>query len=226
MDTIRKEIIEALKKFFDGEYYDYIDKNLISEYEGAGVNGRSHIYDVINRAFTLNDNLKLGLDSKIISAAVFYHDIGRKIDDDTHEIISAQIFMNDKTMAKFFTNEEREIIKEAIEDHRASSKSIPRNIYGKLLSSADRNTDVITPLKRTYTYRIKRDLGSSLEDIIKESYNHLHKKFGVKGYANKVYFDDGVYQKYLNDLRIMLENYDSFRREYLKANKIDDAKHL
>ena len=43
------------------------------------------------------------------------------IDSAKHEIISAQIFMEDKKIKDWFTDDERKIIKEAIEDHRASS---------------------------------------------------------------------------------------------------------
>lgn len=42
---------------------------------------------------------------------------------------------------------------EAIEDHRASLEYIPRSIYGKIISSADRNTSIEDILKRTYEYR-------------------------------------------------------------------------
>lgn len=49
------------------------------------------------------------------------------IDSAKHEIISAQIFMEDKKIKDWFTDDERKIIKEAIEDHRASSNHKPRS---------------------------------------------------------------------------------------------------
>lgn len=49
------------------------------------------------------------------------------IDNAKHEIISAQIFMEDKKIKDWFTDDERKIIKEAIEDHRASSNHKPRS---------------------------------------------------------------------------------------------------
>ena len=42
--------------------------------------------------------------------------------------------MNDKFMENYFSLAERIVIKEAIEDHRASAKSEPRSIYGKILA--------------------------------------------------------------------------------------------
>lgn len=225
MVTINNEILDVLKEYYKGEYYTYIENNIYPEYQADKGHNLQHICDVMNRAFELNKNLKLDLDLRILSAGIFYHDVGRKIDDETHEIVSAEIFMNDKMMKEFFTDKERMTIKEAIEDHRASLKGEPRNIYGKLISSADRNHNMEQPLRRTYQYRIKKNPNSSLEEKIRESFEVLKNKFGEDGYANKVYFDDGVYQKYLHDLRLLLNNYDLFRVEYLRVNQIDELEY-
>ena len=61
-----------------------------------------------------------------------FHDIAVHIDRKNHEILSADIFYNDDNMKKFFNSEERLIIKEAIEDNRASLKGEPRSIYGRV----------------------------------------------------------------------------------------------
>ena len=202
----------------------YVENNILPQYDRIDDgHGTEHICDVLARAFDLNENL--GLNPDMLSAAVFYHDLGRNIDDDTHEIISAEIFMNDEKMREFFDDEKRITIKEAIEDHRSTLKGEPRNIYGKLLSSADRNTNLEQPLKRTYAYRCKIDPNSSLEEKIRGSFEHLVKKFGKEGHARNVYFDDGAYEKYLNDLELLLDNYDLFRREYLRVNQIDEMQH-
>ena len=38
----------------------------------------------------------------------------------------------DKKLDEFFGLEEKTIMKEAIEDHRASNKHLPRSIYGRI----------------------------------------------------------------------------------------------
>ena len=70
------------------------------------------------------------------------HDIGDHIDRDNHEIVSAKIMMEDEKLDEFFNADEKEIIKQVIEDHRASKGKIPRSIYGKILASADKNVEV------------------------------------------------------------------------------------
>ena len=42
-------------------------------------------------------------------------------------------------MSEFFSDEQRDTIKEAIEDHSSSLEDMPRSKYGELVSSADRN---------------------------------------------------------------------------------------
>ena len=55
-------------------------------------------------------------------------------------------------MEQFFTKEQRQIIKKTIEDHRASLEYERRSNYGKIISFADRNVDMISSLRRTHTY--------------------------------------------------------------------------
>ena len=120
------------------ELEQYIENNVFPEYnkneQGHGI---SHINDVINRSFELIKENELNLNQDMVYTIAAYHDIGHHIDSKTHEIISADIMSKDKGLFKFFSNEELKTIKEAIEDHRASTKDETRTIYGKNVSSAE-----------------------------------------------------------------------------------------
>jgi Predicted HD superfamily hydrolase len=218
--VLRKEIIDRI----DIEILEYIEKEIFPKYTTTSDKGHSlsHIQDVIERSFVLLDGLSLGLDPTIVYVIAAYHDIGRLIDDDNHEKVSADMFLEDEFMKKHYDEKIIKMMAEAIEDHRASINYEPRNIYGKLVSSADRNHNLMQPLTRTYQYRQKHNPDDSLEEKIRESYEVLKKKFGINGYADKVWFDDGSYEKYLSDLRSLMSEYDIFRREYLLANEIDE----
>lgn len=74
------------------------------------------------------------VDFNVLYVAAAYHDIGHHINTKEHEIISARIMYNDLNLRKYLSDKNIEIIKEAIEDHRASSNHIPRSIYGKILA--------------------------------------------------------------------------------------------
>ena len=86
-----------------------------------------------------------------------YHDIGHHIDRENHEKVSADMLLKDEKLKDFFTNEQIEIMSIAVEDHRSSSDNIPRNIYGKIVSSADRNNTVEACLERSYFYGKKHN---------------------------------------------------------------------
>lgn len=125
--------------------------------------------------------------------------------------MSADIAYKDEFLNKFFTKEELTIIKEAIEDHRASSNKIPRNIYGKILSSADRKVDVKTYLISSLFFGVTDISNLDMNKAIEQSYNHAIKKFGKNGYAtNKFYVDDKRYKEFLTNLQNLIDNKDEF----------------
>lgn len=215
-------------KDIDKKIIEYIENMIFPKYiNSSSDKGHSleHIKDVIDRSFSLLNNLSLDLDPTIVYIVAAYHDIGRMADDENHEKASANIFLEDEFMKDYYDEKIIKMIAEAIEDHRASISYEPRNIYGKLVSSADRNHNMMQPLTRTYQYRLKHNPTATLEEKIRESYEVLKNKFGIDGYADKVWFDDGVYEKYLFDLRELMSDYDIFRREYLKANGIDEKEY-
>lgn len=114
-------------------------------------------------------------------------------------------------------------MKEAIEDHRASNKTIPRNVYGKIVSSADRNTDITSIMKRTYSYSKRNNKIESTKELIEESYNHIKEKFGSKGYAKeKMYYEDLEYENFLKELDKLLKDKNKFINEYIKINEIKE----
>ena len=207
------------------ELKQYIEESLVPEYgkneSGHGIN---HIKDVIKRSFELvnENNLDVNMDMVYVIAA--YHDIGHHIDSKTHEIISADIMSKDEKLKEFFNEEELKVIKEAIEDHRSSAKDDPRSIYGKIVSSADRNNKVEDCLRRTYTYGKKLNPKATDEELFLRAYDVLQNKFGEDGYA-KYYFKDSQYETFLQELRELLKDKDKYintQREYIKKLKEDN----
>ena len=205
------------------ELKQYIENNIFPEYNkneiGHGIN---HIKYVIDRSFELvkENNLEVNLDMVYVIAA--YHDIGHHIDSKKHELISADIMFKDKNLENYFNKEELIIIKEAIEDHRASSNHDPRTIYGKIVSSADRNNTIEDCLERTYTYGKRLDPNLTEDELYERSYNALVNKFGNNGYA-KFYFKDKKYEDFLIKIRKLLEDKEKYiktQKEYIKKNNI------
>lgn len=206
---------------------EYIENNIFPEYKkNETAHGIEHIKFVIDRSFELVEQNKLDVNMDMVYTIAAYHDIGHYIDPKTHEILSAEIMLKDKNLPKFFSADELVTIKEAIEDHRASLKTAPRSIYGKIISSADRNDTVEKCLRRSYSYGKRLNPNATDEELFCRAHDVLTKKFGEGGYA-KFYFKDKRYEEFLKELRSLLANKDNFintQREYIeelkKQNKI------
>ena len=203
------------------EIKEYIENIIFPEYQknDSGHN-LDHIKYVLKRSLKFAENIP-NINMNMVYAIAAFHDIGHHIDAKNHEQISSEILAKDEFIKKHFTEEELNIMVEAVADHRASLEYEPRSIYGKIVSSADRNTDINVPLKRTYSYRKEHFPESTLEEIIEDSRNHIIDKFGRNGYAkDKIYFEDEDYNKFLKEVETFAEDKEEFRRRFLEVNNI------
>lgn len=200
---------------------EYIEDNIFPEYsKNDQGHDLEHIKYVINRSIKFADTIP-DINYDIVYTVASYHDIGHHINPKLHEIISAEIMYKDDNLKEYFSEEERIIIKEAIEDHRASSDHEPRSIYGKIVSTADRNNTVEACLRRSYTYGKRLEPTATDEELFERAYKHLILKFGEDGYA-KFFFKDEEYEKFLHDIRELLADKSNFiktQRDYINELK-------
>ena len=188
----------------------YIEETLFPQYnKNEKAHGIEHINYVIRRSFELIRQNQLEVDNNIVYVVAAYHDIGHHIDPKKHEIISAEIMSQDEELKNFFSEEELLLIKEAIEDHRASADHEPRSIYGKIVSSADRNNTVEQCLERSYYYGKKQTPEATERELYERAYEHLNLKFGINGYA-KFFLKDAEYDKFLENIRDILKDKENF----------------
>lgn len=203
------------------ELKQYILENIFPEYEkndsGHGIN---HILYVIRRGFSFAETV-LDINQEMVYVTCCYHDVGYHIDRKNHEKVSADILRQDQRIKDFFDDKEIKIMAEAIEDHRASLVGEPRSIYGKIVSSADRNTDIDETLQKTYAYRLKYHPEFLLDELIEDARLHLISRFGEDGFSrDKIYFEDQEYSKYLEDLTKLAKDKAAFFKRYKKVNNL------
>ena len=216
MQKIYKFIGEDVNKI--EEEINYVEDKVLPLYDtNIGGHGRDHILTVIMRSFEIKKEFDLSLKNKLILIIAAYHDIGYKKDPDNHEQVSSEMFLADKQIQKFLEPDEVQIVAEAIVDHRASLEYEARSEYGKLVSSADRETSVENMLKRSFLYQADKhaDENPTIEQVIEYSFKKLTKKFGKDGYA-KMYFPDKKYTEYLKEMQELLENKDKFIAREMK----------
>ena len=203
---------EELIRYIEKKIFPLYDKNE----KGHGI---EHIKLVIDKSLRLVKELNLEVNLDMVYTIASYHDLGHYIDAKKHEIISAEIFMEDENIKRWFNNEQINIIKEAIEDHRASSNREPRSIYGKIISTADRGMlDIDRAIQRTYTYGLKHNHSFSKQEHLDRVYEHLTEKFGENGYA-KIYLDDKEYTESLTKMREALSNKEEFMKRVKEVIK-------
>ena len=198
---------------------NYIKNEILPQYE-KNDSGHSlpHIDYVLKRCFKFSEQFE-NIDFNMLFAIATFHDIAHHIDKKNHEKLSAEIFYNDEKMKDFFSEDERNLIKEAIEDHRASSDSSPRSDYGKIISSADRSTDIDDFLRRTHAYTLKHFPDCTKEEMLKRAYDHTEQKYGKSGYA-KHYVKDEEYDAFREEINLLLQDSEKFEAKYYKINSL------
>ncbi|MDE5889311.1 MAG: HD domain-containing protein, partial [Bacilli bacterium] len=195
MKEVNKDLIRILEK----EIFPLYEHNDIGH-------NLDHIKYVIERSLMFAKSVS-DINVDMVYAIAAFHDVGVYIDRDNHEKVSAEIMTKTEWLKNFFTGEEIVTMAEAVEDHRASLEYEPRSIYGKIVSSADRNVSIDLPLVRTFTFRMKLKPGSPMEEILEESRKHLINKFGTNGYASeKMYFDDEEYKIFLENIASLVND--------------------
>lgn len=201
------------------ELKKYIEECIFPNYKNNDLgHGLDHIYYVINRIIQFAKKVP-NINFDMVYTIATYHDIGHYVDSKNHEQVSSIMLLEDYNLKKFFSEEELKIMADAIFDHRASLKGEPRSVYGKIVSSADRNTSINVVLMRTYEYRKKHNSNQTLEQIIEESRKHILDKFGKSGYAkDKIYFEDKDYETFLKEICLLAENKNKFKKIYMKVN--------
>ena len=208
------EVDNKLQNYIENEIFPLYEKND----KGHGI---LHITEVIRRSFALNETFKLGLDKNMIFTIASCHDLGKYIDHEKHHLIAAVNFFSNDEFKKFFSDKERLIIKEAIEDHRSSKEDLPRSEYGKLISSADRNTTIEIVFIRSFYVALERMPNENIENYLDYTLNRLRKKYSEENPEN-MFYEDKIYIQFLKDMRALLSKPEEFKNKYCQINGIDD----
>ncbi len=220
LETNGIDELEYYTSSVDKDLKEYVETYVFPQYsKNDGAHGIVHILEVIRRSFALNDTFKLGLKPNMIYAIAAYHDLGKHEDHENHHLIGAKRFLNDTEVHRFFTDEEIQTIKEAIEDHRSSKEDEPRSVYGKLVSSADRNTSIDIVFIRSFFVAKERQPETQIEDYLDYTIKRLSKKYDEENPEN-MFYEDQTYQEFIKDMRTLLNQEEAFKERYCQVNHI------
>ena len=160
---------------------EYIEQEILPLYISFDkAHNSDHVNQVIEQSIALAAHYDVDIDMVYTIAA--YHDTGLCEGREYHHIASGKILAADSRMREFFSAEQIETMREAVEDHRASSKSAPRTIYGRIVAEADRCIDPMTVIRRTVQFSLKHYPELDVEGHFKRCHDHLIEKYGRDGY--------------------------------------------
>lgn len=197
----RREVLPSLKAYIEGHIipmYDNFDKG----------HDRNHVQSVIRQSEELAQHYDVKAD--MVYAIAAYHDTGLREDRATHHLVSGRIVREDANLQQWFSEEEIEIMAEAVEDHRASNEKEPRSIYGKIVAEADRQIDADTIIRRTILYGFAHYPMLSEEEHIGRTMEHLRNKYGRTGYL-RLWLPESPNAQRLEDLRNLIDNEPALR---------------
>ena len=161
----------------------YIETEIIPRYAAFDKAHREdHARAVIDRALSMGRNYDI--DEAMLLTAAACHDLGLAVDRKTHHLESGRIIRADGRLREWFTPERIETIAEAAEDHRASAKTLPRSLYGRLVAEADRMIVPETIIRRTVQFGLANYPELDKEGHWQRTLEHLHEKYAEGGYLH------------------------------------------
>ncbi|MBQ7209380.1 MAG: HD domain-containing protein [Paludibacteraceae bacterium] len=187
----------------------YIEQTILPQYDAFdGGHRRDHAQMVIDESLKLAR--EHGADEQMAYVIAAYHDLGLSIDREKHHIHSGEILMADEQLRKWFTEEQLIVMRDAVEDHRASGKNPPRTIYGAIVAEADRQIDPLTVIQRTMAYSRKLYPEGDYETLYMRSRKHLNEKYAEGGYM-RLWLNSERNVQGLETLRAIIRNEDQLR---------------
>ena len=160
---------------------EFVEKNILPRYTAFDkAHNLTHVNRVISRSLELAS--RIGADTDMAYVIAAYHDLGLEGPRAVHHLTSGKILAADSRLQKWFSKEQIKIMKEAVEDHRASTSHMPRSIYGKIVAEADRDLEPDIVFRRMIEYGIDHYPEKSKEEQWQRFLSHIDNKYSSHGY--------------------------------------------
>ena len=189
--------------------HPYVEAEIIPRYRYFDkAHQEDHARNVIRQALELARHYDVDMD--LVYTAAAYHDTGLAVDRATHHLESGRIIRSDTRLREWFTPEEIETAAQAAEDHRASAKTAPRSIYGRIIAEADRLIDPLTIIRRTIQFGLSHYPELDAEGHWERTLEHLREKYGDGGYL-QLWIPESPNAARLEELRKIIREPETLR---------------
>ena len=191
---------------------EFIETQILPQYASFDrAHNMEHVTHVIRRSMELVKTT--GADINMAYAIAAYPDLGMCGHRADHHIRGGKILAADTRLRKWFSPEQIKIMKEAVEDHRASASRAPRSIYGKIVAEADRDIDTQIVIRRTIQYGLSNYPELDKEGQWQRFKEHLDNKYSKDGYI-RLWIPNSPNAIKLNELRNLIAQPDKLREAF------------
>lgn len=178
---------------------EFIETEILPRYAAFD---RAHNLNHVNRVIAASVRLarRVGADVDMAYATAAYHDLGLEGPRAVHHITSGKIVAADTRLRQWFSADQIKVIKEAVEDHRASASHAPRSVYGKIVAEADRDLEPDSVFRRTIEYGLDHYPDKSKEEHWQRFCQHIADKYSNNGYI-KLWIHGSDSERQLKQIR-------------------------
>lgn len=190
----------------------YIEEEIIPRYDKFdGGHRRDHAEVVIRRSLELAKGYEV--DENMVYAIAAYHDTGLAYGRENHHTDSKRIVLADRALHQWFSQEQIVTMADACEDHRASAKSEPRSIYGRIVAEADRLIIPESIIRRTIQFTLANHPTLNRDEGFDRLVEHMHEKYDYGGYL-RLWITPSENARRLEELRQLIARPDELRKVY------------
>lgn len=181
---------------------EFVETQILPQYQQFDrAHNMEHVTRVIRSSLQLAQQTGVDIDMVYVIAA--YHDLGLTGPRAIHHITSGKILMADARLKRWFSPKQLLMMKEAVEDHRASASRAPRSIYGKIVAEADRDLEPTNVIRRTIQFGLANYAELDREGHWNRLLQHLDEKYSTRGYIH-LWISGSQNERWLNELRQLI----------------------
>lgn len=191
---------------------EFIETQILPRYAAFDrAHNMEHVTRVVRSSLELVKTT--GADANMAYVIAAYHDLGMAGPRADHHIRGGKILAADARLKKWFSTEQIKIMKEAVEDHRASASRAPRSIYGKIVAEADRDIDKDTVIRRTIQYGLSNYPELDKEGQWNRFKEHMDNKYSKDGYI-RLWLPNSPNARKLQQLRELIAQPSKLRETF------------
>lgn len=193
---------------------EFVERQILPRYNAFGEShGLRHVNRVIKNSLRLAQVTGADIDMVYVVAA--YHDLGMSGPRAIHHLTGGKILFADARLKRWFSPEQLKVMKEAVEDHRASFSRQPRSIYGKIVAEADRDLEPEEIFTRCIQYGMENYPEKDKEEQWERFKHHMDEKYSQHGYI-RLWIPNSPNEANLRQLRSIIEDEKKLRQEFEK----------